>query len=592
MYLKKAGNVMNEGILNYNTLTSRRPLFPIVLASGFKLLGKSVQAASLATRFFFALSIILIYILGRIFYNQTVGLLSVSLVSTSYGINHIAKFIDTDIVLPFFILLFIFIYYISLVSSSYIWAFFAGISLVLALLVKESSLFCLGLPLGMIILAQKEKRWEYAKRGFCIIGTLVILLIVRALLMGPINESFFSRIYMNPEELTWRINIHGGPSSFLTYLLKTGLPKFISQYYHSILQKVTPLSFLMIIGYIFVSIRGLIYKRKSDIILLVLILCALPLIISHGDIRDRLGQTTFVYIFLYITLAVFVVSCISLLMSYLLKSINKYRNSNIFNSVIGKHPILISNILIFLIGFFLIKAQLFDEKYSTWKEWTEPGYSLSIFLKKPFEIYGRYTIEQQEAAKWLNKNVSKQAKMIADGYTNEALNFFEAADYEIPIFYPTRPTFPPYSSIKKRDDKVLPLYFITYSNFDSGSQRNRVIFPIFEENIVTTLKRENPDYLVLSGKALFYKAYFDKVEGAILKFSNRRARIYEIHLERFEPVTFEYIGVNETINEHIDWLEKNHPDEYLLFKEKIEAMGLTIDDLKNSPLRFPKGEVY
>ena len=40
------------------------------------------------------------------------------------------------------------------------------------------------------------------------------------------------------------------------------------------------------------------------------------------------------------------------------------------------------------------------------------------------------------------------------------------------------------------------------------------------------------------------------------------------------------------------WLEKDFPDEYLLFKEKIEILGFTLDELKDSQLRFPRGQIY
>ena len=568
------------------------PLYPIILASAFKLGGKTVQSASLATRIFFALEIILIYLLGRIFYGIAVGLLSSGLVLTSYGVNLVACSIQTDIVLPFFILLFILIYYITLTQSSRIWAIFAGISLGLALMVKESALLCLGLPFGMILLAPKGKKWKYAKLGFWVIGTLVILLVLEVIYMSFTYDYFNSipdlvRFFYQTSKVAAEI------SSFAQwkYLFTTGFPKTIFNYYHNYLQNVTPLSLLMIFGWFFVLIRGFISKKTSDLILAILGICFLPLILWTTDIVHRFGQTAMIYIFLYIPLATFVVSGISLLIRYAVKFNNKYKIFNIFNSADKKYPRLICSLLIVLVGFSLIKAQLFDNNDSTWKLWTDHSYSLSIFAKKKFEVYGRYTNEQLEAAEWLKKNAPKDAKIIADGFTHQALDFFDVVGYEIPEFHPTQGL----SIVDlpgKRSDNAQPLYLITYGNFKRGGLRHRSIFPIFEEDIVRALKKENPDYLVISQRGLFLSAYFDQAKWAFLKLENHRARVYEIHLDRFEPVIFEDIGVNETINEHLTWLEKDYPDEYLVFKEKIEAFGLTIDKLKNSQLRFPIGQVY
>lgn len=576
-----------HGMTRSEILAARRPLFPIILAVGFKLGGKNIHSASIATRIFFALGIILIYLLGRIFYGQAVGLLSSGLVLTSFGLTFVARYIDTDIVLPFFILLFVSIYHIALNRSSRIWAVFAGLSLGLALMVKESALFCLGLPFGMVFLAPKGKRWKYTKLGFWVIGALVIPLVFWAIYMILTNDSFLSMVDAAYKTSTYRMR----PFSDWVYLFTTGFPKTLFKYYQGFLQIVTPLSFIMIFGGIFVFIRGLISKKTSDLVLTILLVCSLPLILQLGDEGDRLGQSTVVYMFLYITLATFVVSCISLLIRYGVKFINKYKKFNIFNSA-DKYPRIISYLLIALVGFFLINAQLFNKNGSTWKEWKDGSYALRIFNKKPFEVYDRYTIEQQEAAEWLKKNVSENAKIIADGFTNEALNFFEVADYEIPEFHPTRGVSVPLGSLRKREDNARPLYLITYSNFKSGSQRHRSMYPIFEEDIVGVLKKENPDYLVISGRGSFLRAYFDRAKWSNLRFANRKVLIYEIHLDRFAPVTFDTVAVNDSINEHLIWLEKNFPDEYLLFKEKIEILGFTLDELKDSQLRFPPGQVY
>ncbi len=596
-YLHEAHKVLQgegSGMMSHDTLTARRPLFIIILVSGFKLWGKNVHSASLATRIFFALEIILIYLLGRIFYSKAVGFLSSGLVLTSWGVNFTARYIDADIVLPFFILLFILIYQIALTRSSRTWAVFAGLSLGLALMVKQPAWIFFGLPIGMVLLAPKEKRWEYGKICLWVIGAMVIPLILCAIYMILATDAFLSIVdvvRLQYQMTTKRLSGPGALAYWIT-LLTIGLPKTLFKYYQSFLLKVTPLSFLMIIGWFFVFIRGLISKKTSDLILTVLVICSLPFILHLAALEERFGQTTMVYMFLYIAFATFVVSCTSFLMSSAVKFNNKYKKLNFFNSADKKYPRLISILLIVLVGFFLIKAQLFDKYDPTWHEWTRGRYPLAVFSKQPFKVYGRFTTEQNQAAEWLKKNAAKNAKIIADGFTNEALDFFEVADYEIPVFHPMEGIQFPFYSLEKRDDNAHPLYFITSSKFDSGSQGYRIYIPIFEEDIVTVLKKEGPDYLALSGRGLFFSAYFDKAEWASLKFDNKHVRIYEIHLDRIEPVAFENVGVNETINKHLIWLKNYHPDEYSKLKDKIKLLGLTIDEVKNSPLRFPREQIY
>jgi hypothetical protein len=598
IYLRLADNLIegeNTGMVFPEFDSTRGPFFPVLLATGFRLMDKTVHSASLVTRFFFSLGIVLSYLLGRVFYGRATGILASALVTTSHGINYIAEFIDTDIVLPVFILLFVLFYYLSLTRSRRSFAILAGLSLGLALMVKESALLCLGVPLGMSILAPKGKHIDYIKKSLWVIGAAAITLAPWMITTLITHGSLLPMLGVaHPElfqNLVGRSAGSESPSSYWVHLLTLGLKDALCLFYRHFLQKTTGLAPLMIAGWIILLIRGLFYKRHNDLILAISVACFLPLILYTADTKDRLGQATVVYMILYIAVANLAVLGIPYLTRYAGNIGNKFNRPAVFQQI-AQNPANVNSRLVLLAGSLLVMSQLFGNPGSTFRKWTRGQNSLTVFSWKPFNALGRFTNDQREAAEWLKENKTDDAKITACGYTTEPLEFFDTADYRIPVFHPKKSISIAFGTLKKREGNVRPLYLFTYSGFKSGAQRHRTIYPIFEEDIVGTLRKENPGYLVISWRSLFYGAYFDKAKWAELKFANQSVRVYEIDLDRFEPVVFDNIGVNDTFDEHLTWLKEYYLDEYTLLEDKLEILGLSVDELENSPLRFPVGEIY
>ncbi|MCJ7563461.1 MAG: glycosyltransferase family 39 protein [Candidatus Aminicenantes bacterium] len=590
---------------------TRGPLLPLILALSFKLGGKDVQAASLAARSFFTLIIILAYLLGRILFSAGVGFLFSSLVLTSYGINEAAVAINTDIIHPFFNLLFVLLFYLAKKKSSCTWAVLSGFILGLALMVKESAIFCLGVPLAMAVFAPPQKKKEGIKLAFWVIIAVTLTLSPWAFYIFKNHGSLLPMLGVAHPQYQMatakQIGYHS-PFAYWVSLFSTGLLKAIFNFYQNVLQKVTPLSPLLIVSCLFAFIRAVFFRKLSDLLLVISLICFLPLILRVGDLGLRLGQTVMIYMLLYLFLAIFIISSINFLVEYVPKVL---RGSNFFLfkkilkpirsplaskkrdaklSSLNKKKLTVS-LLITLVGFFLIMNQLIG-KNRTWEMWKSGEHALAIFSKKSFEVRGRYTTRQQKAAEWLKMNATKQAKLAADGFTQEALDFFDASNNEVSVFHTAKEIVVPIDIIKKRDDNSRLLFLITYHSFCNGPERLRAMFLIFEDDILNFLRKDKPDYLIISGRGLFMRIYLDRAYWAHLRFDNKDLRIYEINHEKIGPVIFEHIGVNETINEHLAWLSKNHPEEYLLFKEKIAILGLNVEMLVNSPYKLQSGEVY
>lgn len=591
IYLRQADKIVeNEGtgMIFPDFESTRGPLYPVILASSFKIMGKTVHSASLVTRLFFSLGIILVYLFGRILYDPSVGIISSVLVMTSYGINYIAEFIDTDIVLPFFILLFTLLYYLSLSRSNRYTALLAGFTLGLALMVKESALLCLGIPLGMPFLAPRGKHLDYTKKSlWVIVATLITLapwMIVTLKTHGSLLPMFG---VVHPEafqNLVGRSIGSASSSSYLLHLFTFGVKDAFCFFYYDFLQRTTLMAPLMIAGWFTLLLRGLFLRRMNDLILAIPVICFIPLILYTADTHDRTGQLTVVYMLLYVCLASFIGSCIPLMGGFFCNILSRFGKTTI--------PSKVNHTMLLLIGCVFVGLQLFPKKESTWDKWTRGSNSLAVFTRDKFNAKGRFTNDQLEAAEWIKKNTPIGSKVMADGYSTEPLEFFDVSDKAIPLFRPKSSVSIAFGQVSVREDGDRPIYLFTYSGFRSGAARHRIFYPIFEEDIVSALESHSHGYLVISWRSLFYGTYFEKAKWVELKFANESVRVYEVDLTKFEPVTFENIGVNDTIEEHLFWLKEKHPNEYLMFEEKLKTFSITFDELKDSPLKFPPSQIY
>lgn len=594
-YLQQSDKILNgqdPGLIFKEQKLARGLIYPLILAFSFKLLGKSVFSASLATRMFFGFGILLTYLLARIMYDKKTGLFAVFLVVTSYGIHSVAKAIDADMVVAFFVLLFVLFYYLSLIRSHWSWPVLTGVILGLAFMVKETALFCVGLPLLMIIFAPSGMKVRYIKIFFLIIISAIISLLPWLAYIAMRYGSVMPALGLaNPglqTEMAKQNNI-SNYFMFWLYLMTGGLGKGLYNYYYLYLSKVTPLAFLMIISWIFIMIRGVISKKLPELVLALSVFSFIPFILFLGHDNSRMSQTTMLYFLLYVILVVFVAALADLVIKHLFTIFNKTSKLKMAE----KYIVLVRNIFIFIIISLLIVCQLLYSDEGIQKIWGKARRSLAIFSMGKFKVTGRFTPDQEGAVKWLKDNVSKKAKIMADGYSFEALEFFGVADHEIPIFHPKKSQLISTAIAKDKKEGPRPIYLITSSLFlKSGAKSYRTFYPIFEKEILDTLKTVSPDYLVMSGRGLFYRTYFDRAHWASLKYRNKSVRIYRIRPDKIVYIAFKGIGVNEEICDHLAWLEENYPNEYQLFKEQMGALNLTIEEIKNSRLRYPKEEVY
>ena len=307
-YLQQAAEIhAGAGLGNsaFGTRTARGPLYPMLLALGFKIGGKTVQSASVLTRIFFSATVLVAYAMGRLLYSAMVGILFASFLVTSYGINRIACYIDTDIVLPLFILLFVMCCQMSLTQKKTYWTMLSGFLLAVALLIKETALFCVPLPFLVCVFAKTGRRMRYFQKALVILGTTVICLspwiVYAAIEYGSVFAAFgvANPDFMSGEAATQGFN---DAASFWFDTFTNGIWKALYRSYDS-LQKVTPIAMLLLFSWMFVFMRALMFRKENDLVLAFGVVAFFPLTVWVGHLNMRVGQMTMVIMLLYFCLA-------------------------------------------------------------------------------------------------------------------------------------------------------------------------------------------------------------------------------------------------------------------------------------------------
>ncbi len=513
-YLVQADRI-NHGLdpgLIFGGLSARGPVFPLLIALSFRIFGASVGSAFLVVRVAFAVGIILTYLLGRVLYGNAAGLIAALLVSSSYGINLAAGYIDTDIVLPALILLFLLLYHHRLWLA-------AGICLGLAILVKESAAVFIAIPLLMPLFL--GRRWRHSIHA--LLGLMLIVLPWAIWISITHGSALATLGVMHPEIQRQAAALRGdsGPVGYWARLLTLNAPGVLTRYYQEHLKRATAIAPIIALSWLLILGRAW-AKRGNDLILALSALCFLPVALHVANAGVRLGQTTVLFFLSYIAVA---------------GALTRGRR------VIG---VCVAIVLIAVQLAAVDMPRILANRARAVVSGLQVGHRV-------LQVGGRFTSDQKLAASWLESNADG-AGILADGYSSEALVFFTG--YDVQEFHPVDEYV--LSDLQPLQGHGRLLYLFTYSNFRSGAPQHRVLYPIFQDRLLRDLG--DARYLVISGRGLFLGEYLDKVPWAELAFGNATTRVYSLGTP-LVPVGDWELCVNEAFWDDLEWL-RPHAVEY------------------------------
>ena len=133
-YLKNAVKLYND--FSYENLMIRRPLFPFLISLSFHFFGKSIESAFWVVRIFFVSNIVLSYFVGLKLYNRSTGIAFSLLLLSSFVINQWSSYLLVDVIIPFFIFLYILTLHQAFENENRILFGVSGMIIGLAFLVK------------------------------------------------------------------------------------------------------------------------------------------------------------------------------------------------------------------------------------------------------------------------------------------------------------------------------------------------------------------------------------------------------------------------------------------------------------------------
>lgn len=577
LYLAAAKNIYNGQEMGMLGAVSRGPGFPALLALSFAIFGFSVGTAAIVVKIFFAFGIVMAFVCGRLWYNRLVGVIAAALLLSSEEIHTLSRYIDTDIILPFFMFCFLFIYSKALKSDKFLLSILAAVILAATFLIKETSILLAALPIFPLIILKRDQWSLHAKRSFYFYLALVLAILPWALYLYFFSETSRSVLGVGSPALQTTVFRKAGFNSltaFWSHLFTIGMPEALYAYYKTKLSIMSiPIAPVLVLSLFFVAIRGVYKRRQEDILLCGAVICFLPIVLLSGVIDLRVGQTTIVYYLSYLATGTAIFGIVTY-------AVSKSR----FNELKAL-PI----IAFLIIGGILISLQV--------KEIDSDRVRIlfkSYFLNTKLVAVGRYTIEQQEAAFWLKKNIKDIDVVVADGYTNEGLNFFDAASYPIEnIDFAERAVI---SASEGSEVDTLrsdpPIFFMTYTKFRRSDLKTRLILYIFEDTIIERIKQRKIDYLVFSHRNFFLYKYFDRVPWARKMFENKSAVIYNIDRTKMKPADKYELCVNDWLSGDLDWLSEHLPKDYAQVAGLMENIGLDMDSTKQSFCRIPRGQSY
>lgn len=527
-------------------ILNRGPIFPLMIAASYWLLGVSPWSAFGVVRIFCILNPIMIYLLGKKFYGKWVGFLAALLILTSYSMNY-WSYKHLDAVWPFFIILSILI--LSKAFEEESWTYFAGSGffIAFAFLIKESVILTVPLP-ALLYLLIREYRTKQNLYGCLICFTVILLVLSPWVIYVLAKNGNISLAFLGIEGQVAHSEMTAGNSGSTLNLLD-GIGNFfygLRSYYSGGNQSLSDnftLAPLIIIAWVTTFIDGVVRKNKYDITLVSSVILILPLLSFVGKNDMRLGQGILFFLLSYLCLARSIFSLKRLNIPWLRKQ---------------KIPVMfmnLSKVIIVGLSTYFIIVQTFVGVSGKKNLTNINTYQQSVLLTR---ISGKNDMHRvvsgvmndnwRQVVDFLKTNVSDNSVIMTNWNSyREAIFFYSCNKYmlaDMPIItlnYKNLKRLPSELQLGKRHYFVeslkngqIPKYddLLMISTQASGfNRRFKRIWFLFEDQLIEEIKKTETNYVIVGPTFNFLSLYFDKNTSfsKIKEFGDSGIKIYRVY---------------------------------------------------------------
>ncbi len=581
-YLCQALNIyLGEGYtqMDGEFVSRRTPFFPLMIMSAYRSMGVSLWAAFWVVRIFAIVNPVVVYFLGKRFYNKWVGLIAAMFMLTSFNINH-WSYRQLDAVWPCFVLVSIWLSVIGYEKGGTGWLMLAGLFMGLSFLVKEVTILLFPIPvLAFLLIGEYRSTANLRKVVFY---GLVLGATILPWLFYQYTKSGFSNFLGAGTQIVgiiMRPRFYSGEKTFsvmseIVYRLK---PFWF--FYNESLSSHVVLTPLFVIAWIFTFFKAF-KKNKYSIIICLCLFFYMPVIYFVGKYASRLGQVIII-----------------LMLSYLIVANFLWELSKFISARLTHHAVRwckpLGRAIILLLTSAVICFQVFfthgDIKGSS--EFFKRSVLYQRFFKgnDQFAIGHSYGQVYKEAGEWIKNNLPVGSRiMMSKRSEAKPLYFFSMGKhpiFEMSVMYSNQPdTF----SLRKTDDRVI---FI--SSWSTKNVACNKICSLTEEKLLEGINDKQIDYIVVSKRRNYLSLYLDANSSfeKIKEFGDGEVKVYKVKqlhkVASFKPLVSNYVIAylntlrkkdidklnwykEKYFNQLLGW-DKNQIDQLLLLKNRKES---------------------